>query len=124
MGVRRFEDLEVWKLGMELCCEVAAVTRQPDVWKDRRFCQQICDASVSVPANIAEGFGRYGLRDFLRSLAIARGSLAETQTLLMAARARGYLSAERCDELLLLSRRTGGALAALMRSLRAQLDRG
>src|SRR5436190_13513272 len=122
MGVKRFEDLDVWKLGVELSCEIAAITRQRHVAPNRRFCQQIEASSVSIPANIAEGFGRFGLREFLRYLAIARGSLCETQTLLLAARARGYVTAERCDELLTLSRRTGGALAALMHSLRRQLD--
>ena len=52
---------------------------------------QITRAVVSVPANIAEGQARSTSRDFANFLAIARGSLMETETLLMVAVRRGYV---------------------------------
>jgi four helix bundle protein len=53
---------------------------------------QITRAIVSVPANIAEGQARSTAKDFANFLAIARGSLMETETLLMVAVRRGYVS--------------------------------
>ena len=53
---------------------------------------QVTRAVVSVPANIAEGQARSTAKDFSNFLAIARGSLMETETLLMVAVRRGYVS--------------------------------
>src|SRR3990172_11054278 len=53
---------------------------------------QITRAVVSVPANIAEGQARSTARDFANFLSIARGSLMETETLLMVALRRGYVT--------------------------------
>ena len=106
---------------MGLCRAVAEVTRRASVRDDRRFCQQLTDAATAVPTNVAEGFARYGLREFMRYLSVARGSVAEVQTWLILGRDRGYLTAEETEALLTLSRRTGGALAALMRALRGKL---
>ena len=122
MGIRHHHDLEVWQLGMDLHRAIDVVVRHPRVATDRKFCDQIRAASAAIPANIAEGFGRYGTRDLLRFLGVARGSLAETQTWLLIGRDRGHLSPEECERLMLLSNRTAGALAALMRSLRARLQ--
>ncbi len=53
---------------------------------------QMTRAAVSVPANIAEGQARSTSRDFANFLAIAKGSLMETETLLMIAVRRSYVS--------------------------------
>ena len=53
---------------------------------------QIRRAAVSVPANLAEGQGREAPKPFLNHLGIARGSLAELDTLLLLAVRLGYLA--------------------------------
>jgi len=63
--------------------------------EDERFglVSQIRRAATSVPANIAEGFGRWNARDFARFLAIASASLRELETHLIVAIRLGYLDA-------------------------------
>ena len=53
-----FEELEVWKLAMDLCTEVYSITNQDAFSKDFGLKDQIRRSSVSVPSNIAEGHER------------------------------------------------------------------
>lgn len=73
-------DLDVWQKSIELVEHVYLLSAQFP--SDERFglTSQIRRSAVSVPANIAEGAGRNGAREFVRFLGIARGSLAETET--------------------------------------------
>jgi four helix bundle protein len=82
---------------------------------------QVHRSCASVPANIAEGFGRGTTKEFLRSLQIARGELEETRYFMLLSRDLGRISAEefarisaRCDS-------TGRLINALGRSLRTKL---
>jgi four helix bundle protein len=69
---------------------------------DERFAltSQIRRAATSVPANIAEGFGRWNSRDFARFLAIASGSLRELETHLVIVRRLGLVPGAKVDEVL------------------------
>jgi len=69
---------------------------------DERFAltSQIRRAATSVPANIAEGFGRWNSRDFARFLAIASGSLRELETHLVIVRRLGLVPRAKVDEVL------------------------
>lgn len=84
-GVKRLEDLIAWQRAMSLCKAVDAVSpRLPDSEKfGSRL--QLRRAVVSVPSNIAEGFGRGTRQEMLRFLGVARGSLFEVRTQLLIA---------------------------------------
>ena len=60
---------------------------------------QMRRAAVSIPSNLAEGAGRATPAEFKRFMAIARGSLAELQTLVVLAEDFGYLGATQASEL-------------------------
>lgn len=74
---------------------------------------QISRAVTSVPANIAEGQGRGTAKDFAQFLAIARGSLNETETYLMLAVRLGYLTTEKIEPVLALLTEVSKMLGAL-----------
>ena len=79
-NVRSFRDLIAWQRGMELAQMMYVATRQmPD---SERFglTNQMRRSAVSVPSNIAEGYGRQSRPDLLKFLRIARGSLNELAT--------------------------------------------
>ena len=88
-SVQRFE---VWQLAMDLVLDCYKLTARFPA--DERFglVSQIRRAATSIPANIAEGFGRWNGGDFARFLAIATGSLRELETHLLIATRLEYLS--------------------------------
>jgi four helix bundle protein len=98
--VERFEDLIAWKKARELNGLVYACTRVSPFCRDFRLCSQIQSASVSVMANIAEGFERGRQAEFHQYLSIAKGSCGEVRSHLYAAADIGYISATEFESLL------------------------
>jgi four helix bundle protein len=80
--IRSHRDLVVWQRAMQLATECYRVTRYLPPEERFGMQAQIRRAAVSVPANIAEGHGRLGRGDYVRSLSFARGSLMEVGCLL------------------------------------------
>lgn len=114
---RSYQDLEVWRDGVALVGDLYRLTRAwPD---DERFglTSQIRRAAVSIPSNIAEGWGRHKRGEFDQFLRYARGSLFEVDTQLLIAQEIGIASPDDVaplrQRLDVLSRRIG----ALRRSL-------
>ena len=79
MPIERFEQLEVWQKARRI--RAARVSPQRSFPSDERFglVSQIRRAAVSVPANIAEGFKRRGLKDKVHFYNISQGSLEEVR---------------------------------------------
>jgi four helix bundle protein len=119
-GVRRFEDLDCWKLANELKLAVYQVLERPHIRTDRAFCEDVRDAAKSAPANIAEGFGRRTDAEFARFLDIARGSLNESRNHIGDARDRNYIDEQERAGLDVLAGRAVGAVAGLQRYLRGR----
>jgi four helix bundle protein len=88
--VTSYKDLKVWQRGIELSLAIYKLTASFP--SDERFglISQLQRAAVSVPSNIAEGYGRGTRKDYKQFLSIARGSTLEVQTQLLIARELGY----------------------------------
>ena len=78
--VKRFEELEIWKLARKICDEIYQVSISTPLQKDYKLNNQIKGSSGSIMDNIAEGFERDGNREFIQFLSISRGSSGETRS--------------------------------------------
>jgi len=95
MKIESFYDLKVWKTAHQAVLDVYKVTSDFKAEEKYRIKDQLCRAVVSIPANIAEGFGRSSKKDFIKFLIIARGSLEESKYLLFLSKELGYISDEK-----------------------------
>jgi len=93
MIAKRFEDLIFWQKSRDLTKLIYTYSRKGELKKDYGFKDQIQRSSVSIMANIAEGFGRGGNNEFIQFLFVAKGSLAEVQSLLYVASDLDYITA-------------------------------
>jgi four helix bundle protein len=77
---KSYRELLVWQKSMQLVTDIYRETESFPKAEQFGLLNQIRRAAVSIPSNIAEGFGRQLSGDFARFLCIARGSLYELQT--------------------------------------------
>jgi four helix bundle protein len=82
MKYQRFEDLPVWRAGLDLAAAVYAMTERPAFRRRYSLRDQIERAAVSISNNIAEGFERGTNQELLTFLYIARGSAGEVRSML------------------------------------------
>ena len=115
-GVKRFEDLVCWQLANELEDLVSAIVANPKAADDSEFCDQISRAASKVAPQIAEGFARFKPTESAYFLRIAKGSLAEIQSLLAKARRRRYLPDDQQERAEKLARRTVGATTNFLKT--------
>jgi four helix bundle protein len=95
----RFENLRLYKLSEELADAVWEIVSRWDGFNRDTLGKQIVKSADSVGANIAEGTGRYGVKDNKRFVYFARGSLNETKHWLRRAYRRRLLSAAEIERL-------------------------
>jgi len=122
MSVRSYRDLKVWQEGMRLIDLAQKLCKYMPTEERYELASQVRRASVSIPANIAEGRARGTTREFLRFVCIASGSLAELETLGFVARQRQYINDEFLDEFLIQTEPLTRQLNALRTSLKRRLS--
>ena len=90
--INSYKDLIVWQKSMTLVTEVYRITKELLKEEFYGLNSQLRRCSVSIPSNIAEGYGRHSTKDYRRFLQIACGSLFELQTQLRICLNLSYLS--------------------------------
>jgi four helix bundle protein len=90
--VKRFEDLEIWKVAREQANEIFKLTQTEKFSKDFSVRNQINNSSGSVMDCIAEGFERFSNKEFSQFLVIVKGSNGEVRSQLHRAFDRFYIS--------------------------------
>jgi four helix bundle protein len=78
--ITRFEDIESWKEARKLTADLYKLCRSTPLATDYGLCDQLRRAGVSIMANIAEGFGRGGNKEFVQFLSNSKGSVAELRS--------------------------------------------
>jgi len=96
--INSYKDLDIWKQGIELTVDIYSLLKDFPVEERFGIISQIKRASISIPANIAEGWGRNSTKSYSLFLKQARGSLYELETELIIANRIGYLK-ENCEDI-------------------------
>jgi four helix bundle protein len=120
--IRGYRDLIVWQKAMRLFVGTSRAIRKMPYPERDDIGRQMRRAALSIPSNIAEGYGRDHLGDFLRSLSTARGEVAELETDLLAVRALSLVPRSDLQPLLALTDEVSRMLAVLSRKLRPRRD--
>lgn len=115
--IRSYRDLVAWQEARALVKMVYLATKSFPKEETYGLSLQMRRASVSVPSNIAEGYGRGSRKDYVRFLQVARGSLYELQTQLFLAEDLGYLHPPASQALHEQTDRCSRLLHGLIRSL-------
>lgn len=79
MKIKKFEELNIWKLALKVTKEIYDLTSKKDFSKDFELKNQIRRAIISVSSNIVEGFEKNNNNEFIRFLKIAKGSAGEVR---------------------------------------------
>ena len=88
--LKNYKELNVWQKSYELCLKIYGVTARFPNEERYGLTSQIRRAAVSIPSNIAEGYGRKTTADYIRMLYIAYGSVCELETQVLLAGDLGF----------------------------------
>ena len=117
--LKSFKELTVWQKAYTLCLDVYRVTTGFPAEEKYGLVSQVRRAAVSVPSNIAEGYGRKTTGEYVQLLHVAYASLCELETQILLAVDLGFLKPERSQPL-----RDGvGDVERLLKALIASLKR-
>ncbi len=123
--LRTYKDLKVWSKSYQLCIDVYKQTK--DFPKDEKYglVSQIRRSAVSIPSNIAEGYGRKTTPEYLRFLYIAYGSNCELETQILLSGDLRYMKKNNLKSLLTLIAEVERMLMALIKSIeRKHFEKG
>ncbi|MER9295282.1 four helix bundle protein [Mesorhizobium sp. M0621] len=112
-----YRDLIVWQQAMDLAVSIYEVTKAWPKEEIYGLTAQLRRAAISVPANIAEGYGRESRASYQQFLRIAQGSLKELETHLLIAQRVGIASHVAVEPLTIRSESVGTLLRLLIRKL-------
>jgi len=116
--MKTYREIICWQKAIALVKSVYKLTNKFPHSEQFGLTSQLRRASVSIPSNIAEGFGRGSNKDFRRFLDIARGSLFELQTQLYIAKELEYINTELFDKIFEQRREVERILIGFIKSLK------
>jgi four helix bundle protein len=117
-----FRTLLAWQKGMDLVDAVYDAVELPSFpeWELHGLSKQLRTAARSIPANLAEGKGRYTIRDQQHFYRQARGSSYELETHIEIAKRRKFIPVETATDLLKRAAEVGRLINGLLKSLKAK----
>ena len=115
--IKSHRDLRVWNAAVDLTVSCYSTTQSFPQSEMYGLTSQIRRAASSLPANIAEGYGRETRANFIQFLRVAQGSLKELETHLIVSERFGLLDHQALTDLLSAADEIGGMLYLLIRRL-------
>ena len=115
--MKTYRGLQVWQKSMTLVTEVYKISKGFPKDEAYGLTSQIRRCAISIPSNMAEGYGRNSTNEYIHFLRIARGSLYELQTQMEISMNLCYLNRDEFDKLYEVSREIERMLSSLIRKL-------
>lgn len=116
--MKKFKNLNIWKAGIDIVTNVYKLTAHfPDEEKFGLI-SQMRRSAVSIPSNIAEGYGRNSDSELSRFLNISRGSSYELETQAIICYNLGYISDEQLEEMVSLLDNIQGGITNFQKLLK------
>ena len=115
--LKSFKELKVWQKSYQLCLDLYEITKKFPIEEKYGLSSQIRRAAISIPSNIAEGYGRKTIPDYVRCLYIAYGSTCELETQILLSADLKYLIDDNEKILLDKIKEVERMLMALIKSL-------
>jgi four helix bundle protein len=97
---KTYKELDVWKKARAFVKEIYIITRDFPNEEKYGLMSQMRRCAVSIPSNIAEGYGRQFKKETVQFLHISRGSLYELETQMYIAYDLSFISEEKLNKLL------------------------
>ena len=113
----RFQDLEIWKRGIQIGIELFALAGSFEQRRHFRSAEQIRAAALSITNNIAEGSGSASDKDFAHFLNIAKRSAFENANMVLFFSAAGLMDAEAAEKLVAMIEEECRMIAAFRQTL-------
>lgn len=117
--IKTFTDLNTWKEGHKLVLQIYKITKTFPKTETFALVDQILRAVVSITSNIAEGFGRRGIKEKTQFYYMAQASLTEVQNQLIIARDVNYINEKAFNDLWIQTIIVHKLLTGLIKSLRS-----
>jgi four helix bundle protein len=121
-GWKDFREIAAWRYARELKLAVDVFLERPEIKKRVRLHGQLYDSIRSGPSNIAEGFGKFGNKEFARYARIAKGSMVESINHLIDLHDQQLISADELTTTERLARKALKATVGLIRHLEKTPD--
>jgi four helix bundle protein len=115
--MKTYRDLQVWQKSMTLVAEIYKSSKRFPKDEVYGLTSQMRRSAISIPSNMAEGYGRNSTKEYIHFLRIATGSLYELQTQIEISMNLQYLDKGAFDKLYELSREIERMLSSLIRKL-------
>ena len=98
--IKSFKDLKIWNMGIKLVEDVYRMSTSFPKEETYGLQSQLRRSAVSIPSNIAEGFGRFHNKEYRKFLYISLGSCAELATQIIIAARLKYVEENKADSIL------------------------
>ena len=115
--LKSYKELKVWQKAYRLCLYLYQITNKFPKFEKYCLTPQIKRAAISIPSNIAEGYGGDSIKEYIHFLYIAYSSICELETQILLSFDLGYIEEEQKDDFILKLKEVERMLKALINSL-------